>query len=126
MYTSGKKKNIFVCSAISSDSELISKDFIADSESEASNLFEKEFNLLPRIILGPFIKKKNKEVIQPKTINFSKPSKRAIYNEWLVNAFEIKESEKESFIIYIKPIDNSKKQKINNTCIIPKSELTYI
>jgi hypothetical protein len=126
MYNRSKKKNIFVCSAINNNLELISKYFEADSESDASKLFEKEFNFLPKIILGPFTKKKVLEVSQEKTINFSNPSKKAIYNQWIVNAFEIKENDKECFIIYVKPVDNIKKQKINNTCIIPTSELTYI
>ena len=123
MYNKGKRKNIFVCSAIN-NTDLISKEISADSIDEASSFFESEFNFKPKIILGPFNKKR---VIENnlKTINFSKPSRKAIYNEWFVNAFEIKETDREVFIIYLNPVSNNKKQRLNNTCIVPISDLVY-
>ena len=102
MYNKGKRKNIFVCSAIN-NTDLISKEISADSIDEASSFFESEFNFKPKIILGPFNKK------------------RVIEN----NLKTIKETDREVFIIYLNPVSNNKKQRLNNTCIVPISDLVY-
>ena len=88
-----KKNNrqvLYVCSAIR-ENELLSESLPASSIEEASKLFEEQFKLKPKSILGPFLKKKVRVEPINNDIKFEGKARRAIYDGCLVNSFLLKQ-----------------------------------
>lgn len=97
-----RRRTFFVCSAII-DGNLVSKEISAASENGAASLFQKETNFSFQKCFGPFYKKK---IIKPKTIKFSNQTRKAIYQDWEVNAFLLNEPKNHAYLIFIKRTDN--------------------
>jgi hypothetical protein len=115
-----------VCNAIINN-ELISEIIIANSNDEASSLFKDKFNCNPKNILGPFLKKKVPPVEVNTAIKFSGLPKQAIYNDWLVNAFLLKDPENYAFLIYLKNTNSDNKKSLpKGTTIVPITDIRFI
>jgi hypothetical protein len=97
----------FVCAA-ASNGDLITKTIAALSPGEASDLFLKEFEVAPQEIMGPFYKKKTQILETTRELKFSNQVKKAIYNDWVVNAFLLKEPVDQAYLVFIKRVDNKK------------------
>ena len=121
-----RKKVFFVCSAIDKNKNLLSKAIEAESNKDAEILFEKDCGLSPQTVLGPFFKKKELPIKQTSSINFQNSSRKAIYDGWFVNAFDIDDKKDFMFVIYLNTVNNEKKQRKNGVCIVPTSELKFI
>jgi hypothetical protein len=121
------KDYIFVCSAINNNS-LISKEFLAQNEEAVKNSFHLEFGFYPEKIFGPFSRKYSKQTEQKKEVVFSLSGscKKAIYKDWHVNAFTLKEPENHAYIIFLKRIDESKPFKNKGSLVVPLSELRIL
>lgn len=118
-----RQQTYYVCSAIKED--LISETFSASSVEEAENFFKIKFGLKPKIVLGPFLKKK---IIAPKietAIKFDGKPRQGIYNGYVVNAFSLKEPADSAFLIFIKSVDGDSKQLPKGTVIVPINDIRF-
>jgi len=118
----------FVCAAVSSsDNQLIIEDVIADSLTEAAQLFQEKFLLVPQEIKGPFYKKRKQIEEPPQIIRFSKEKKLAQYENWNVRAFILIEPEHYAYLIFLSRIDNKITSSIpKGTHIVPLSQLRLL
>jgi hypothetical protein len=116
---------IFVCAAIL-NGELLTKSIIANNNSEAIELFTEQFGVAPKEILGPFLKKRVKVVESTKILKFSNQTKKAIYNDWIVNAFILIEPPDQAYLVFIRRTDNKKATLPAGTITVPISELRFI
>lgn len=121
----GIRKTVFVCANIINNN-LTTKIIQADSSDEAAKIFNKEFFINPKEILGPFYKKRIKAIEQTRVLKFSNETKKALYDNWIVNAMILKEPEDHAFLIFIKRNDDQKIPAPKGTVIIHTSELRYI
>ena len=121
----GVRKTVFVCANIVNNN-LLTKVIQAETSEEASKIFNQEFLINPKEVLGPFYKKRIKVVEQVRTLKFSNETKKALYNNWVVNAMLLKEPEDHAFLIFIKSNDDQKRPFPKGTVIVHISELRYI
>lgn len=119
-----KRDTFYVCSAIK-DNELISTTVAAKSISAATDYFNTHFLCIPKTVLGPFYKKRNKFVKSNKSLKFIGGYKKAIYNNWLVNAFLLSEPVDHAYLVFIKRIDNKQMQTPTGTHSVPLSSLRF-
>jgi hypothetical protein len=118
----GSREIVFVCASISNN-ELFTKIIAGNTQEEASKLFVEEFNHNPSQIMGPFYKKKKQIVEITRVLKFSNIKKRAVYNEWIVDAHFLKEPENYAYLIFIKRIDDNKIPFPKGTITVPISDL---
>lgn len=116
----------FVCSAVTQCGDLISKTIQAISQGEAIDLFNKDFDCSPQEIFGPFYKKRTQILETTRELKFSSQAKEAIYNDWLVHAFTLREPIDQAFLIFIKRIDNKKLPSPKGPITVPISDLRFI
>lgn len=117
---------VFVCSSISQSGELINKIIEANSVSEASLIFFEQYSLKAKEILGPFYRKKTQILENTRTLKFSNQSRKAIYNDWIVNALFLKEPENYAYLVFIKRVDNKKMSPPKGTITVPISDLRFL
>lgn len=98
----------------------------ASSPEEASSLFVEHYSVSPKEILGPFYKKRAQVIENTRTLKFSNQTKKAIYNDWMVNAFLLKEPENQAYLVFIKRIDDKKLPIPKGTITVPISDLRFI
>ena len=118
------RKIVFVCSAID-NGNLISKIIVADNPANAASLFLEQNKISPKEILGPFYKKRARVIQSTRTLKFTNESKKAVYDNWLVNALLLKEPEDHAFLVFIKRLDDKKVSSPKGTVVIPISELRF-
>lgn len=116
---------IFVCAAIL-NGELVTKSIISNSSTEASKLFTEEFGIIPKDILGPFLKKKVQIIETTRILKFSNQTKKATYGDWLVNAFILTDPVDQAYLVFIRRTDNKKAISPTGTITVPVSELRFI
>lgn len=126
MKDKGTRKVFFVAVGLK-DSDLVSKVICASSTNEVNDFFLKEFSIKPTNIFGPFYKKRVKIIQKDVSLKFSNETKKAIYDNWLVNAFLLKEPADHSYLVFINRVDDNLKIKPpNGTVITPNSELRFL
>jgi hypothetical protein len=116
----------FVCSVIL-DSDLISQALSAKCEQEAKEIFKEKFLIEPKIILGPFYKKRVKKIVtQQSNLEFNNSKfKIAYYNNWVVHAFMLKQPEDHAYLLFIKRLDNKNILPPKGTIIVNINELKF-
>ena len=125
MNRTGARPVFFVCAAISNSGELITKTIQAASVKEAASLFLEDTNVAAKDIVGPFMKKRAQIIESTRELKFASQIKKAIYNEWEVNAFMLKEPENHAYLIFIRRVDNAKQPTPKGTIIVPTSDLRF-
>ena len=125
MIRKSKRQIFYVCSAIKNEN-LISETLPAFSMEEAGKVFNDQFGIMPKTILGPFLKKRTAPLKPETTIKFDGKPRQAMYEGWLVNAFELKTPENSAFLLFIKRLDNQKKPIPKGKVIVPTHELRFI
>jgi hypothetical protein len=118
-----------VCSSLTAAGELISRVVLANTGEEAGTQFQKETEVAAKEIFGPFFKKKEKPIettTNSINIKFSNQTKRAIYNDWEVNAFLLEEPKDHAYLIFIKKTDGKKAPVPKGTVVVPLTELRII
>lgn len=125
MSARGSRQVVFVCASVF-NSELFTKIIPAETQDEASKLFIEEFKHDPLQIMGPFYKKKTQVIEVTRVLKFSNQRKRAIYNEWIVDAHFLKEPENHAYLIFVKRTDDKKVPFPKGTITVPISELRFI
>jgi len=122
-----KRPLFFVCSSLNEDNKLISMNMEASSKDEASSLYKKKTSFIPLAVNGPFYLKKIKTPkINRKEIIFSNITKKAIYKDFLVNAFMLDCPVDHAYLVYIKNVLNDETVKMKSTIIVPLEELTIL
>jgi hypothetical protein len=125
MSRKGARQLVFVCAGII-DGELITKIIPAVSQNEASEVFTKQFLHAPQDILGPFLKKKTQVIETTRILKFSNQTKKAIYGDWMVNAFMLTDPADWAFLVFIKRTDDKKMSFPKGTITVPIADLRFI
>jgi len=117
---------VYVCVGIH-DNNLLSKIVTATSVQEAEQNFSDTYGVKPKDILGPFYKVKTKVLESDRVLRFAdnKP-KKAIYKDWIVNAFLLSEPEDHAYLIFVKRIDDKKIPLPKGTITAPIYDLRMI
>jgi hypothetical protein len=98
----------------------------AGTPADASDNFIKEFTVKPDEILGPFFKKKPPLVESTANLIFTNQTKNAVYNDWLVTAFLLKEPAETAFLVFLKRLDGKKVPLPTGTITVPIHDLRFI
>lgn len=122
----GARPTVFVCVAITKPGDLITKVITATSHAEAGKLFTEHFTIEPREVMGPFFKKRAQVIESTRVLKFSNETKQAVYNDWLVNAFMLKEPENQAYLVFIKRTDDKKVPTPKGTITVPVSDLRFL
>jgi hypothetical protein len=126
MTRKGPRQIFFVCASISNNGDLITKIISAQSPAEATKIFTDEFSISPKEVLGPFFKKGAQVLENTRSLKFTNQIRKAIYNDWVVNAFILKEPENQAYLVFIKRVDDKKLQTPKGTITVPISDLRFI
>ena len=122
----GARPTVFVCAAVTKAGDLITKVIQATTHDEASKLFNEHFTIEPREVMGPFFKKRAQVIESTRVLKFSNETKQAVYNDWLVNAFMLKEPENQAYLVFIKRTDDKKVPTPKGTITVPISDLRFL
>jgi hypothetical protein len=122
----GPKPTVYICAAVTKSGDLITKVITAISHAEAGKLFTEHFTIEPREVMGPFFKKRAQVIESTRVLKFSNETKQAVYNDWLVNAFMLKEPENQAYLVFIKRTDDKKVPTPKGTITVPVSDLRFL
>jgi len=122
----GARQTVFVCAGISSNNELITRIIAAETPKEATDLFVGQVGFQPKEVLGPFYKKKTQVIESSRILKFSNQTKKAHYNNWLVDAFLLQEPENQAYLVFIKRIDDKNLPSPKGTITVPVSDLRFL
>lgn len=125
MNNSGPRQLFFVCAAVI-DNELIMKTISSSSEEDAKAKFAEQFFQSPKEICGPFFKKRAVTVNTNISLKFTNQIRKAVYNNWVVNAFILEEPKDKAYLVFLKREDGKKMPIPNGTITVPLSELRMI
>jgi hypothetical protein len=125
MSRKGARQLVFVCASII-NGELITKIIPATSTLEARDCFKKQFSCDPQEVMGPFFKKKTQVIETTRVLKFSNQAKKAIYNDWMVNAFLLTDPVDWAFLVFIKRADDKKMPLPKGTITVPITDLRFI
>lgn len=120
----GPRQTYFVCAAIV-DGELVAETISGDSPSDATTKFTEKFSTSPQTIHGPFFKKRAQIIENTRTLSFTNQTKKAVYNDWMVNAFFLKDPPDQAYLVFIKRIDGKKLPIPRGTITVPISDLRF-
>lgn len=126
MSRKGARPTVFVCAALGSGGELLTKVIPATSPTEASNVFVETFRVQPKEVMGPFFKKRAQVLENTRILKFTNQTKKAVYDDWVVNAFLLKEPENQAYLVFIKRVDDKKVPAPKGTITVPVSDLRFI
>jgi hypothetical protein len=122
MSRKGPRQVFFVCAGMSTDGTFISKEIKASSPDEAS----KEFDGKVHSIWGPYLKKRTQVLDTTRELKFaSHEAKKAIYNDWVVNAFTLIEPANHAYLVFIKRLDDKKIPLPKGTITAPVADLRF-
>jgi hypothetical protein len=122
----GPRPVVFVCVGIDREKDdVISKQITAASQTEAASLFLEQTKIKAKNIHGPYRPKRQQVMTNTLTMKFADRSRKAVYNNWEVTAFDLKEPENHAFLVFIKRVDDQKQPKPQGTIIVPLSDLRF-
>jgi hypothetical protein len=61
-----------------------------------------------------------------RVLKFSNQTKKAIYNDWLVDAFLLQEPENQAYLVFIKRVDDKKLPSPKGTITVPITDLRFV
>lgn len=122
----GPRPVVFVC--IGNDpekSDFTSMVVQATSQNEAASFFFEQTGLKAKTIHGPFRPKRAQVIENTRTLKFTDQSRKAVYNDWEVNALILKEPENHAYLIFLKRVDDKKVPSPKGTIVVPISDLRF-
>lgn len=125
MSRKGARPIVFVCASVLNN-VLRTKIITASSESEAGSLFKENFGYEAQEILGPFLKKRNKIIEPTRELKFTNQIKKAIYGDWLVNAFLLTDPKDQAYLVFLKRADDKKMSLPKGIITVPISDLRFM
>ena len=126
MTRKGPRQVVFVCASVAQDGVLVTEIIPANSPADATQIFSDKHQHAPKTVLGPFFKKRARVLENTRSLKFTNQTKRAIYNDWVVNAFLLKEPENQAYLVFIKRVDDKKLPAPKGTITVPVSDLRFI
>jgi hypothetical protein len=118
----------FVC--IGSDPEkapdFVSKSIQAVSQDEAASFFFEQTGMKAKVIHGPYRPKRAQVIENTRTLKFASEQKKALYNDWEVNACFLKEPENHAYLVFIRRADGKKQPQPKGTIVVPISDLRFL
>lgn len=127
MSNRGARQLIFVCSSVNAKGELISKMVPAKTPDEASSLFMNQNSIAAQAVLGPFYKKSTQVLETTRSLKFAKSgARKAVHNDWVVNAFVLSEPANHAYLVFIKRVDDKKLPAPKGTITVPISSLRFL
>jgi hypothetical protein len=120
-----RQNKVFVCSAII-NSKIISSIIEASSSEEASAIFSAKNTTNPLDISGPLYQNVCDKKDDYSSIKFSGETKKAIYNDWIVNAMMLNEPANCAYIIFLNRVDCKKMQAPKNITIVKHLDLKFL
>jgi len=124
MVRKGPRQTFFVCAAIV-DGELVTEVIPCNSPSDATQKFKEKFATEALSIHGPFFKKRKQIVENTRTLSLTNQTKKAVYNDWMVNAFILKEPVDQAYLVFIKRVDGKKLPIPRGIITVPISDLRF-
>ena len=121
----GMRQTVFVCVAISDETELLTCVIAADSPKESADLFFQQTGYQPTEVLGPFFKKRTQVIENTRILKFTTQQRRAIHMGWIVDAFMLQEPVDHAYLVFIKRVDDKKLPSPKGTIIVPISDLRF-
>jgi len=115
----------FQCAAVK-EGKLVSKTIQAASVTEAVSAFEQLTSIKPEDVAGPFYKKKKQILEVTRDLKFTHETKRAIFNEWEVNAMLLKEPADHAYLVFIRRVDDKKVPAPKGTVVVPVFDLRFM
>lgn len=122
----GTRQTVFVCATITDNNELLTQIIATESPKEAADIFLKQTSFPVKEVLGPFYKKKTQVIENTRVLKFSNQTRKAIYNDWLVDAFLLQEPENQAYLVFIKRVDDKKLPSPKGTITVPITELRFM
>lgn len=121
----GPRPVVFVCISANPDKpdDFLSKVIRAVSQEEAASLFLEQTKTKAKTIHGPFRPKRAQVIENTRTLKFADQQHKAIYSDWEVNAFILKEPENHAYLVFLKRVDGKVQPAPQGTVIVPVSEL---
>lgn len=126
MSSRGIRQLYYVCAAISLAGDLIFKAIPSASPGEAIELFTKDFNIAPKEIAGPFTKKKTQILETTRKLVLTSQNKKAIYRDWVVTAWILKEPADQAYLVFHNRADAKKLPKPQGVITAPLTDLRFI
>ena len=128
MTRKGPRQTFYVCIGMDcGEGEFVSKIIPATNPKDASVTFKEQTGGLDvKEVLGPFFKKRARVLENTRELKFTNQTKKAIYNDWIVNAFMLKEPENQAYLVFIKRADDKKLPTPKGTITVPISDLRFI
>jgi hypothetical protein len=123
----GPRPVVFVCIGMSLEkpNEFVSRVIQAVNQEEAAKLFLEQTKTKAQTIHGPFRPKRAQVLENTRTLKFTDQFKKAIYSDWEVTAFLLKEPENHAYLVFGKRVDEKKLPAPKGTIIVPVSELRF-
>lgn len=119
---------LFACSAILSN-KLICETVEAVSLEDSAKIFAEKYGIVPENTQGPFTGRVRNKIIKcEKVLKFcSSQPRKAIYEDWIVNAFLLSEPIDHAYLIFIGKVNGEKTPFPKGTMnIVPLSTLRFI
>lgn len=120
----GPRQIVFVCSALVKGS-LVSEVVEKNLSEDAQKSFEVKYGARPSSVLGPFYRKRMGVLNSQTEVKFSGKSKKAIFNDWHVNAMLLTKPEKCVWIFFSTRVDGKKMPK-PESLIVKEEEVTFL
>ena len=125
MARKGPRQTVYVCATIV-EGELVTEIIPAASPSEATQKFTDKISSEPQTVLGPFFKKRAQIIENTRVLQFTNQTKKAVYNDWLVNAFLLKDPVDQAYLVFMNRVDGKKLPIPKGTITVPISDLRFI
>jgi hypothetical protein len=118
------KPKVFICVGLLND-KIIADAILVASVDEAKKQYFDKYGINPDKILGPYLN--TKKIEHEKVLRFSShKSQKAIYNDWLVNAFLLHDPPDHAYLIFVKKPDDVSAISPRGTIIVPIQDLRFI
>lgn len=118
------KPKVFICLGLL-EGKIVAEPILIVSADEAKEQYINRYGVAPEKVLGPYLNPKKIE--HEKILRFvSHQSQKAMYNDWLVNAFLLHDPPDHAYLIFVKKIDDVSAVPPKGTIIVPIQDLRFI
>ena len=121
----GRRQLIFVCGDII-EGEMIMKAIPASSQAEVIQIFTDTYKKAPKIVLGGYYSQRTQVLETTRVLKFSNQTKKAIYNDWMVNAFILTDPIDHAYLVFLKRMDDKKIPNPKGTITVPITDLRFL
>ena len=124
----GPRPVVYVCVGVDLEKpeDPVVKQITATSQGEAASFFFEKTGTKAKTICGPYRPKREQVIENTRTLKFTNEQKRAIYNDWEVNACFLKEPENHAYILFLKRVDGKQQPQPKGTIVVPVSDLRFL